>query len=124
MKLFIPIPIFWALFDQQGSRWTFQATRMDGEIGNFLLQPDQIQVFNPFLVLAFIPLFETCLYPLMRKIGLRTPLRILSIGGFLASLSFVIAAVVEYQLEKTYPNETSQKNPEEYDKFYKDYNIF
>ncbi|XP_043586858.1 peptide transporter family 1 isoform X1 [Bombus pyrosoma] len=103
MKLFIPIPIFWALFDQQGSRWTFQATRMDGEIGNFLLQPDQMQVFNPFLVLAFIPLFETCLYPLMRKIGLRTPLRILSIGGFLASLSFVVAAMVEYQLQKTYP---------------------
>ncbi|XP_050583059.1 peptide transporter family 1 isoform X2 [Bombus affinis] len=103
MKLFIPIPIFWALFDQQGSRWTFQATRMDGEIGNFLLQPDQMQVFNPFLVLAFIPLFETCLYPLMRKIGLRTPLRILSIGGFLASLSFVVAALVQYQLEKTFP---------------------
>lgn len=99
MKLFIPIPIFWALFDQQGSRWTFQATRMTGEIGNFLLQPDQMQVFNPFLVLAFIPLFETCLYPLMRKIGLRTPLRILSIGGFLASLSFVVAAMVEFQLE-------------------------
>ncbi|CAD1480446.1 unnamed protein product, partial [Heterotrigona itama] len=101
--LFIPIPIFWALFDQQGSRWTFQATRMNGEIGNFLIEPDQMQVFNPLLVLIFIPLFETCLYPLMAKIGLRTPLRILSIGGFLASLSFVAAACVELELEKTYP---------------------
>ncbi|KAK1121557.1 hypothetical protein K0M31_010355 [Melipona bicolor] len=103
MILFIPIPIFWALFDQQGSRWTFQATRMNGEIGNFLIQPDQMQVFNPLLVLVFIPLFETCLYPLMGKIGLRTPLRILSVGGFLASLSFVAAAFVELDLEKTYP---------------------
>lgn len=103
MILFIPIPIFWALFDQQGSRWTFQATRMNGEIGNFLIQPDQMQVFNPLLVLVFIPLFETCLYPLMGKIGLRTPLRILSVGGFLASLSFVAAAFVELNLEKTYP---------------------
>ncbi|KOX78297.1 Peptide transporter family 1 [Melipona quadrifasciata] len=104
MILFIPIPIFWALYDQQGSRWTFQATRMNGEIGgNFLIQPDQMQVFNPLLVLVFIPLFETCLYPLMGKIGLRTPLRILSVGGFLASLSFVAAAFVELELEKTYP---------------------
>ncbi|XP_043801458.1 peptide transporter family 1 isoform X2 [Apis laboriosa] len=103
MILFIPIPIFWALFDQQGSRWTFQATRMNGEIGNFLLQPDQMQVFNPFLVLAFIPLFETCLYPIMMKFGFRTPLRIMVIGGFLAALSFVVAAIVEFQLESTYP---------------------
>ncbi|XP_043512875.1 peptide transporter family 1 isoform X1 [Frieseomelitta varia] len=103
MVLFIPIPIFWALFDQQGSRWTFQATRMNGEIGNFLIEPDQMQVFNPLLVLIFIPLFESWLYPLMGKIGLRTPLRILSVGGFLASLSFVAAAVVELDLEKTYP---------------------
>lgn len=102
MVLFIPIPIFWALFDQQGSRWTFQATRMNGEIGSFLIEPDQMQVFNPLLVLIFIPLFETCLYPLIGKIGLRTPLRILSIGGFLASLSFVVAALVELDLEVTY----------------------
>ncbi|XP_017755205.1 PREDICTED: solute carrier family 15 member 1-like isoform X1 [Eufriesea mexicana] len=103
MILFLPIPIFWALFDQQGSRWTIQATKMDGQIGSFLLQPDQMQVLNPLLVLAFIPLFETCLYPLMGKIGLRTPLRVFTIGGFLASFSFVAAALVELNLEKTYP---------------------
>ncbi|CAL7933595.1 unnamed protein product [Xylocopa violacea] len=103
MVLFIPIPIFWALFDQQGSRWTIQATRMDGEIGNFLLQADQMQVFNPLLVLAFIPLFETCIYPLMAKVGLRTPLKKLTIGGLLAALSFVVSALVELRLESTYP---------------------
>lgn len=27
LYLFIPMPVFWALFDQQGSRWTFQAAR-------------------------------------------------------------------------------------------------
>ncbi|XP_078741948.1 solute carrier family 15 member 2-like, partial [Lampetra fluviatilis] len=29
--LYLPLPMFWALYDQQGSRWTFQATRMDGD---------------------------------------------------------------------------------------------
>ncbi|XP_017794191.1 PREDICTED: peptide transporter family 1 [Habropoda laboriosa] len=103
MKLFIPIPFFWTLFDQQASQWTLQANRMNGEIGNFTLQPDQMQVFNPFLVLAFIPLFETCVYPLLAKIRLHTPLRKLTIGGMLAALSFVISALVEIQIEATEP---------------------
>lgn len=108
LKLFIPIPIFWALFDQQGSRWTIQASRMDGQIGSWLLQPDQMQVINPLLVLAFIPLFEAFVYPLMSKIGIRTPLKKLSIGGLLTSLSFVVSGLVELQLEKTYPVLPSQ----------------
>ncbi|XP_031828402.1 peptide transporter family 1 isoform X2 [Nomia melanderi] len=108
MKLFIPIPIFWALFDQQGSRWTLQASQMNGEIGSWVLEPDQMQVINPLLVLAFIPLFETCLYPLLAKVGLRTPLKKLTIGGLLAALSFVVSAVVEIQLEPTYPVLPSQ----------------
>ena len=27
LVLFIPVPIWWALFDQTGSRWTFQVRR-------------------------------------------------------------------------------------------------
>lgn len=103
IKLFIPIPIFWALYDQQGSRWTLQAAQMDGEMGNFLLQPDQMLVVNPLLVMAFIPLFETCIYPVLAKVGISTPLRKLSLGGLLAALSFVISAFVDLQLEGTQP---------------------
>nr|CAI5865032.1 unnamed protein product [Callosobruchus analis] len=33
LVLYIPLPIFWTLYDQQGSGWTFQAVRMDGNIG-------------------------------------------------------------------------------------------
>lgn len=43
LLLFVPLPLFWALFDQQGSRWTFQATRMDGNIGFMQIKPDQMQ---------------------------------------------------------------------------------
>ncbi|CAG7726125.1 unnamed protein product, partial [Allacma fusca] len=35
--LFIPVPLYWSLYDQQGSRWTFQASRMDGDLGGFVL---------------------------------------------------------------------------------------
>ncbi|XP_063979049.1 peptide transporter family 1-like isoform X2 [Diachasmimorpha longicaudata] len=104
MTLFIPLPFFWALFDQQGSRWTFQATRMDGQIGNFLLKPDQMQVVNPLFIVIFIPIFETCVYPLMAKMrSIDTPLKKLTTGGILAAVAFILSAIVELKLETTYP---------------------
>ena len=27
LVLFIPVPLYWALYEQQASRWTFQATK-------------------------------------------------------------------------------------------------
>ncbi|KAK2187026.1 hypothetical protein NP493_180g03034 [Ridgeia piscesae] len=30
--LHLPLPVFWALYDQQGSRWTLQAKQMDGYV--------------------------------------------------------------------------------------------
>ncbi|XP_049962067.1 solute carrier family 15 member 1-like [Schistocerca serialis cubense] len=101
--LYLPLPVFWALFDQQGSTWTFQATRMNGELGTWAIKPDQMQVVNSLLILCFIPLFEIIVYPLFSKCNLlKKPLQRLGVGGVVAALSFVIAAVVELQLEPTY----------------------
>lgn len=98
--LFIPFPFFWALFDQQGSRWTLQATLMNGRIDflNWTMKPDQMQVMNPLLVLLFIPFFETVVYPLLAKIGIKKPLQKISLGGFLAALAFILSAVVQNKI--------------------------
>ena len=32
LAVFIPFPFFWALFEQQGSRWIVQAQRMNGNL--------------------------------------------------------------------------------------------
>uniref|UniRef100_A0A1A9WA00 Oligopeptide transporter 1 n=1 Tax=Glossina brevipalpis TaxID=37001 RepID=A0A1A9WA00_9MUSC len=101
--LYIPLPIFWALFDQQGSRWTFQATRMDGDMGSWDIKPDQMQMLNPFLILVLIPLYDVAFYPALSLIGIRRPLQKLTLGGILAGVAFIISGVVELQLEKTYP---------------------
>ncbi|XP_077302122.1 peptide transporter family 1 [Arctopsyche grandis] len=104
LLLFIPLPVFWALFDQQGSRWTFQATRMNGAIGSFILKPDQMQVVNPLLILLFIPLFEVAIYPALRWCRvIRKPLDKMILGGMLAAIAFIISGIVELELEKTYP---------------------
>ncbi|XP_064556405.1 peptide transporter family 1 [Drosophila montana] len=101
--LYLPLPIFWALFDQQGSRWTFQATRMDGDMGSWDLKPDQLQVLNPLLILVFIPLYDVAFYPVLRLVGIRRPLQKLTMGGILAGIAFIISGIVELNLEKTYP---------------------
>ncbi|CRK92335.1 CLUMA_CG005856, isoform A [Clunio marinus] len=103
LLLFVPLPLFWALFDQQGSRWTFQATRMNGDIGFTEIKPDQMQVINPLLILVFIPIFDCAIYPFLAKIGLRRPLQKLAAGGILAGVAFLVSGLVELQLEKTYP---------------------
>lgn len=103
LVLYIPLPVFWSLFDQQGSRWTFQATRMMGFIGKYEIKPDQMQVVNPLLILVFIPLYDVLFYPLLSKIGLRRPLQKLTMGGILAGIAFLCSAIVELQLEQTYP---------------------
>ncbi|KAH8420455.1 hypothetical protein KR009_010558, partial [Drosophila setifemur] len=102
--LYIPLPIFWALFDQQGSRWTFQATRMDGDMGSWDIKPDQLQVLNPLLILLFIPLYDVAFYPALRLVGIRRPLQKLTMGGILAGIAFIISGLVEVNLEKTYPD--------------------
>ena len=84
---------------EQGSRWTFQATRMNGALGSFVIKPDQMQIANPLLILMLVPLFESVIYPLLNKCFNFTPLRRIGCGLFLCGLSFVASGVLELQLE-------------------------
>ncbi|XP_066519660.1 solute carrier family 15 member 1b [Hoplias malabaricus] len=102
--LYIPLPMFWALFDQQGSRWTLQATTMDGNFGAFIVEPDQMQTVNPILILVLVPIVDSAVYPLIKKCGLNfTPLKRMTVGMFLAGLAFVAAALVQMQIDQTLP---------------------
>uniref|UniRef100_A0A8C9STR7 Solute carrier family 15 member 2 n=1 Tax=Scleropages formosus TaxID=113540 RepID=A0A8C9STR7_SCLFO len=87
LVLFIPLPMFWALFDQQGSRWTLQATRMNMGI---------VSMLNSLLILVFVPIFDMILYPLIGLCKIKfMPLKKMAIGMVLAALAFVAATVVE-----------------------------
>ncbi|XP_047040747.1 peptide transporter family 1 isoform X1 [Helicoverpa zea] len=109
LVLFIPLPVFWALFDQQGSRWTFQADRMEQDIGSWTLKADQMQVLNPLLILIFIPIFEVAIYPFMSWCKLiRKPLHKMIWGGILAACAFIISGIVELNLLPTYGTPVSE----------------
>uniref|UniRef100_A0A2K6SDB3 Solute carrier family 15 member 1 n=1 Tax=Saimiri boliviensis boliviensis TaxID=39432 RepID=A0A2K6SDB3_SAIBB len=103
MFLYIPLPMFWALFDQQGSRWTLQATTMSGRILN-ISPPLPLQTVNAILIVIMVPIFDAVLYPLIAKCGFNfTSLKKMTVGMFLASMAFVVAAIVQVEIDKTLP---------------------
>jgi len=100
LVIYIPLPLFWSLFDQQGSRWTLQAVRMNGQIGSVVILPDQAQILNPLIIVTLIPLFEATLYPCLRYFKLNfSPLKRMGAGMWLAGIAFVVAGVVHLMIE-------------------------
>ena len=99
--LFIPVVFFWALFDQQGSTWVLQARRLDGRVGWFTILPDQMNTFNPLIVLIMVPIFEAFIYPALRRVCKITPLRKMAAGGCLAALAFVLAGLLQLKVNDT-----------------------
>ena len=55
----------------QGSRWTLTATQTNGWCGPVKVRPDQMQIMNPIMILAFLPIFQYGVYPLIEKCGIR-----------------------------------------------------
>lgn len=100
LMIFIPIPMFWALHMQQSSRFIFQATRMNGDLGFYTIKADQMIVLNSVLVLFLIPFFERIGYKWLEKIGIKTMLHRMIIGNCCTIIAFGMAAVVEMQVEK------------------------
>uniref|UniRef100_H3D8Z8 Solute carrier family 15 member 1 n=1 Tax=Tetraodon nigroviridis TaxID=99883 RepID=H3D8Z8_TETNG len=102
--LYMPLPLFWTLFDQKGSKWTLQATNMNGNFGLLVVQPDQMQTFNPILILTLVPIMDSLVYPLIKKCGLNfTPLKRMTVGMVLAAIAFICAALVQLEIDKTLP---------------------
>lgn len=102
MVMYAPLPFFWALHSQQGSRWVFQATKLNGDIGFYVIKPDQMILLNSFLALLLIPVFERLIYPLLEKVGIKSSLQRMCLGGALSGLAFVFAAAVEYFIEQDF----------------------
>ncbi|CAD5212490.1 unnamed protein product [Bursaphelenchus okinawaensis] len=100
--IFLPLPVYWALNDQQGSVFIIQALQMDCRLwDNVLLLPDQMLLVNALMVLAFIPILTLIVYPLVSKIVKVTPLRKMSVGGLVAASAFIVSAFVQLEINKS-----------------------
>ena len=103
--VYLFISVFWSLFDQTGSSWVIQAKSalVIKEIAffgtSFTLLPSQIQAANPIIVMLLIPVFTFVVYPLAGKVVKVTSLRKVSVGMFIAALSFAIIAWMQRQID-------------------------
>ena len=65
------------------------------------VQPEQLGAINPILIMILIPLFDRIVYPMLRKWNWNiSHLRRMAAGMFLASMSFVVSAILEWNIER------------------------
>jgi POT family proton-dependent oligopeptide transporter len=95
IPLFLFIAAFWALYDQTGSSWVFQAAQMDRNFLGMTWLESQVQAVNPVLILTFIPLFTFVLYPAMDRVFKLTPLRKIGMGFSLMVATFALSALIQ-----------------------------
>jgi POT family proton-dependent oligopeptide transporter len=93
--VYLAISVFWALFDQTSSAWVLQAEDMNLQWLGIEWLPSQIQVLNPILVMALIPVFQLVIYPAINRVFTLTPLRKISIGLFVMTIGFGLSALVQ-----------------------------
>lgn len=96
--LFVFVAIFWSLWDQSGGEWVLQAEKMDLKVFGIQFLSSQTQAINAIMILAFIPLFQYVVYPLVDRVWKMTPLRKIGLGIFTIGVSFFISAWIEGQI--------------------------
>jgi proton-dependent oligopeptide transporter, POT family len=98
LSIFLVVPVFWALFDQTFSTWVLQGEKMQPfHLGGWTIGPEEMLSANPLLVMMLIPVMTLGLYPMLGRLA--TPLRRMSLGMFMAALSFVVVAALQSRLE-------------------------
>jgi hypothetical protein len=110
--LFLPLSMFWCLYDQTSSRWTSQSMGLNGRIDSisFIIKPEQFLTLYSVFGIIVIFLLDNVVYPLlgklnyypnqMKKIGFGLFLSILAIG-----CSSFLESKIETSLKKLNPND-------------------
>ncbi len=98
--VYVFVAVFWSLWDQSsGGSWTLQAAHLNLNFFGITLLPEQVQTANPILILAFIPLVNYVLYPLIETVFPLTPLRKIGLGLFLTAGSYVVIAYIQHLID-------------------------
>ncbi|OQE27053.1 hypothetical protein PENFLA_c006G06704 [Penicillium flavigenum] len=99
-RVFAFYPIYWVVYGQFSSNFVTQAGQMNGHgIPN-----DLMQNFDPISIIVFIPILETCVYPVMRRMKIQfRPITRISLGFAVASLAMMYAAIVQHLIYSAGP---------------------
>ncbi|KAJ5313052.1 hypothetical protein PENANT_c018G03468 [Penicillium antarcticum] len=99
-RVFAFYPIYWVVYGQFSGNFVTQAGQMRGHgIPN-----DLMQNFDPISIIVFIPLLETCVYPVMRRLKIPfRPITRISLGFIVAALAMMYAAIVQHLIYSAGP---------------------
>ena len=100
--VFLMIIPFWSLYDQTASTWVLQGKEMqsiDLSWGNirFSFGAEEMQSFNPLLIMIFVPLVTLFVYPYIGRWG--APLKRMGIGIILAGAAYAAVAALQQRID-------------------------
>ena len=100
--VFLMIIPFWSLYDQTASTWVLQGKQMQsidlswGSI-KFCFGAEEMQSFNPLLIMIFVPLVTLFVYPYIGRWG--APLKRMGMGILLAGIAYGAVAALQQRLD-------------------------
>ncbi|VDH95549.1 solute carrier family 15 (peptide/histidine transporter), member 3/4 [Mytilus galloprovincialis] len=101
LPVFLLIIIYWAIYSQMQSSFFLQSERMNIYIGDAKMPAALLNIFNTIIILILIPIMDRIVYPFLAKIN-RSPshLQRIGVGFILATLSVVVAGILEIYRKK------------------------
>jgi POT family proton-dependent oligopeptide transporter len=102
VKIFITIPVFWALFNQIYSTWIVQGNKMTKfDLFGYVVDGERMQAAGSILVMIWVPILTFIVYPMLELFGiLPTALRRMSAGMVLGAVSFVICGLLQWHMDR------------------------
>lgn len=99
-KVFLWYPLYWLAYNQMTNNLTSQANTLHlGGVPN-----DVLNNLNPISIIILVPIMDYVIYPAIRKTGFDlTPIKKITGGFMLASLSMVAATVTQAWIYKNGP---------------------
>ena len=99
LAFFAFFPLVWALYDMSSAEWILDAEHLDRNIFGFVLEQEQVQAFNPILILTFIPFLMWLEARLAKRGVVFKPKRKVLVGFALVGLATVVEGFVRMEIE-------------------------
>jgi solute carrier family 15 (peptide/histidine transporter), member 3/4 len=96
---------FWGVYSQMNTAFQNQGCQMDLRLGAHGQIPvSALNLFNTMAILLFVPLFDSVVYPVLRRLGFKISLLDkMRVGFFFSLCAMVTAAIIEISRLKQSP---------------------
>lgn len=98
MGYFAFFPLAWACYDMGSAEWVLDAAELNRNIFGFELEQEQVQAFNPILILTMIPVLLWWFAKMEKKGRVFNPTRKVIVGFVLIGLATVVEAYIKYEI--------------------------